>query len=100
LYAQPHIRPAESARMPITLELDAIRTLMPRGDYCILIDDLRFWADLPWSDGQIPAELMPSVRSLDFLYPFCDGHSVTILLNGSGYALISPFGAPTLQFVA
>jgi hypothetical protein len=91
-------------RLPLWCELDAIRSA-PEGarKHTILIDDLRYFADLPWGDGYsegVARDAIPDeCRVLDFLNPFCNTHDVQIFLNHSGSALLSPRGAPRLRLV-
>ena len=93
--------PDEYIRLPLRYELDIIRELMPGGNYFIAIDDLRFYSDLAWGDGLIPAmfhSTLPKERNLDFLNPFRATHRVEIDLHDSGYALIGPHDATFLEF--
>jgi hypothetical protein len=100
-YSEPFDKYPEYVRLPLEKELEIIRDLLPMGNYFILIDDLRFYADYDWGDGIIPEHLrgaLPSKRSLDFLDPFHSTHCVSIDLHDSGYALIGPHDAPFLEF--
>jgi hypothetical protein len=70
-------------RLPLQRELECIRGWCRR-DYTVLIDDLRYFADLPWQEGPPTgpaAEALPEGRYLDFLKPFCATHHVQIFLN-------------------
>ena len=83
-------------RLPLAVELETIRKRWP-APYCILVDDLRIYADLPWHDGPLPEHLRAhvpiEVRTLDFLYGFPD-HHVSIDYRHAGYAVIVPKGMP------
>jgi hypothetical protein len=100
-YSEPFDKYPKDIRLPLEQELDIIRRRRPDGDYFILIDDLRFYADYDWGDGIIPEHFrraLPTKRSLDFLDPFHNTHCVSIDLRDSGYALIGPHDAPFLEF--
>lgn len=93
--------PDEYIRLPLRYELSVIREMLPGSNYFVAIDDLRFYADLAWGDGLIPAmfhSTLPKARDLDFLNPFRATHRVEIDLHDSGYALIGPHDAPFLAF--
>jgi hypothetical protein len=100
-YSQPFDKYPAHIRLPLERELEVITKLKRDGDYFILIDDLRFYADYDWGDGIIPEHLrgaLPTNRSLDFLNPFYSTHFVSIDFHDSGYALIGPHDAPFLEF--
>jgi len=94
----------EAIRFPLNHELDTIRKLWPQGNYFILIDDLRLYADLPWEEGPMIEQSWgahpPTIRTLDFLWPFTLTHDVQISLNDGGYALIGGRKAPRIRFIA
>lgn len=98
---QPDLVKDESIRLPLVDELNSIKNLRPDGNYFILVDDLRIYADGDWGDGLVPEHLhsgLPSRRNLNFLDPFRNTHRVVVDLRDSGYALIGPHGAPFLEF--
>ena len=100
-FGQPFDYREERVRLPLLRELSWIRERC-QDECAVLIDDLRYHADLPWQEGPAngpAAEALLKDRSLDFLTPFCATHDVQIFLNGKGFALISPRGAPQLRFV-
>ncbi len=94
-------------RFPLKRELETIRWHRPDGNYCLLIDDLRFYQDGRWGDGDISdgalrksvlEALEPEDRNLSFLEPFYKTHDVQIEERDSGYAIIKPYGTPSLEF--
>ena len=100
-FGQSFNYPDEGVRLPLERELGLIRKFC-RNDFTILIDDLRYYGNLPWEEGPAngpAAEAMGGDRSLGFLTWFCATHDVQIFLNGKGFALISPRGAPQLRFI-
>jgi len=90
-------------RLPLELELWAIRHYRPDGNWCILADDLRIYADGEWGDGNLsPAEreAVPAyVRDRDFFEPFRATHAVEIFTEDAGYALIVPHGCPRPKII-
>lgn len=83
-------------RLPLEEELATIVALGKR--YTILADDLNYYGTLPFQQSHRPE--WRAVRPLAFLARFTPTHSVQILLNDKGYALISPLGAPVPRMIS
>lgn len=82
-----------NTRLPLARELETIVGLR-HGRDIIVIDDLRIYADLDFTSGQLPDNLRPLCpqdRNLRFIEEILGkSHDFAVYLSGEGYGIATP----------